>query len=50
MSNTRCTHCRKYYKPINGSDKCMECEMQFKSVVDAITKRYGDVLKRLADR
>ena len=45
-----CTYCRKYFKHVNDTNKCVECDKQFKSVVNAITKRYGGVLKRLAER
>lgn len=49
MCNIRCMYCKKYYVKSDG-DKCAECDKQYKDVVASIIKRYGGVLKRLAER
>lgn len=41
-------YCKKYYVK-RDSDKCADCEKQYKAVVASIMKRYGGVLQRLAE-
>ncbi len=50
MTETRCTYCKKYCKSVNESQKCSDCDKEFKSVIDKITKKYDGALKKLAQR
>lgn len=49
MNESKCTHCKKHLKSADEM-RCAECEKEFKTVVAGIIKRYGGVLKRLAER
>ena len=44
MIEARCAYCRKYCKSINSTNKCTDCDKEFKSVIDKITKRYDGAL------
>jgi len=50
VREVRCSYYRKYCKSVNDSNKCMDCDKEFKSVIDKITKRYSGALKKLAQR
>lgn len=42
--------CRKYRKKVNETNKCLECDSQFKSVFDKFSKKHDGALKNLAQR
>lgn len=50
MCNTRCIYCKKIEQGLKDSQRCKACEKEFQDIVAGITKRYGGVLKRLAER
>lgn len=50
MCNTRCMYCKKTEPELKDGQRCKACEKEFQDVVAGITKRYGGVLKRLAER
>jgi uncharacterized protein with PIN domain len=50
MSNTRCPYCGRFVHKVNDNKRCLECEKEYKSVIAGIVKRYGGVIKKLAER
>lgn len=50
MNEKKCAFCRKYCKSVNESKKCNNCDEEFKSVLNKITKKYDGGLKGLANR
>ena len=49
MTNERCIYCKKHYVKYK-SDKCNECDKQFKAIVESMSKKYSGAIKGLADR
>ena len=50
MSNARCNYCSKFVNSVNSNKRCTECEREYKAVIAGIVKRYGGVIKKLAQR
>ena len=50
VGKIRCIYCGKYGKVLASQQKCLECEVEFKTIVEKITKRYDGALKKLAER
>ena len=49
MCNIRCMYCKKYYVKSDG-DKCIECEKEFKEVMNKMLRKCDGALKGLAKR
>ncbi len=49
MCEVRCTFCKKYVKKLFEGGRCETCDKEYQDVVAGIIKRYGGVLKRLAE-
>lgn len=50
MCNTKCMYCKKIEQELNNKQRCKACEKEFQDIGAGITKRYGDVLQKLAER
>lgn len=46
----KCSYCNRQVKELHDSHRCDECEKEYQTVIAGITKRYGGVLQRLAER
>jgi hypothetical protein len=43
-------YCKKIEQGLKDSQRCKACEKEFQDIGAGITKRYGDVLQKLAER
>ncbi len=50
MREVRCTFCKKYVKKLFEGGRCETCDKEYQDIGAGITKRYGDVLQKLAER
>ena len=50
MCSVRCTFCNRYVLELIKDGRCKECEIEYKTVVAGITKRYGGAIKKLSER
>jgi hypothetical protein len=50
MRNTRCIYCKNIEQELNDKQRCKACEKEFQDIGAGITKRYGGVLQKLAEK
>jgi len=48
--NDKCDYCGKYVKKVEKNKRCIDCNNQFKVILEKISKRYPEAIKNLSDR
>jgi len=50
MMPVRCCYCSRFHKAINSNRRCLDCEAEFKIVIEKVISKYAVALKGLTDR
>lgn len=50
MCKIQCIYCRKMYNKVKNKGKCHDCENQFNSIFNLVTRQHTVTSKNLAEK